>query len=515
MNAESLLKSSKTRNTSRSIIWGVVNKTASLILPFIVRTVIIHNLGIEYAGLSGLFTSILTVLNLAELGFHSAIVFGMYKPMAEDNYDRINAYLNYYKKCYRIIGSIILALGMLIIPLLPYLIKGSYPSSINLYYLYFIYLSNVTLSYYLFAYKTSVFSAAQRMDIISNISTIILIITYSTQIVLLLAFHNYYLYAIVLPVTTAVGSLITECVSRWMYPELHPEGDLTDSEKREIHSKLRGLLLQRIGGIVLSSVDTIVISTYFGLRTLGTYSNYYYIITAIFGFFSVLQHALIPSVGNSIQVDSREKNYEDFKLFHFLYILCDIFCTSCLLLLLQDFMRIWVGESMMLDMRLVVLMCIYFYTYKMSDICSVYKFASGMWEHWKGVPLIAAFFNLALNLILVRFIGLYGVVISTIISLVFIYLPFYCYPVFKYYFNSISFFWAFIWRQFCYFIAALVISILTFLLLNNIKASDLLFFLLKLTLVVCVTSVLIFAMVLGSEYGTRIITLTKKILKKR
>lgn len=145
----------RTKNSARNIRWGIIQKLAQSLGPFVVRTVLIYVMGAEYAGLNSLFTSILSVLSLTELGFSQAIVYSMYKPVAEGDKEKICALLNIYKRAYHVIGYVILGIGCAIIPLIPFLISGDVPAGINLYILYIIYLLNTVISYFLFAYKTA------------------------------------------------------------------------------------------------------------------------------------------------------------------------------------------------------------------------------------------------------------------------------------------------------------------------------------------------------------------------
>ena len=427
---------SRTKNTARSIVWGFANRFLNLLLPFIIRTILIYFLGYNYVGLSSLFSSILQVLSFAELGFGSAIVFCMYKPMAEGDNKKINAYLCHFRRIYRVVGIVILLAGLATMPFLRYLIKGEVPSDINIYVLFLIFLCNSVISYFVFAYKSSIFSAAQRGDISSNIASITLIIQSIIQIALLCIFKNYYFYIFVVPFFTLMNNIFVGIISKKRYPLLVPDGEIDSNEKRIIRDKVSGVLCQKIGGIVLASVDTIVISAYFGLTTLGIYNNYYYIINALFGFLAIVQTALIPSVGNSIQTESVDKNYDDFKKFHFFYIFIVTWWSVCLLCLYQPFMTIWVKESGLLPLIIPVLLTAYFYTYKFGDITYIYKSAIGLWDKWRFVPLIAAGLNLTVNLILSYFIGLPGIVISSIISLVLVYFLLGSVPLFKFYFKD-------------------------------------------------------------------------------
>ena len=185
---------SRTENASRNIAWGVLYKVVSLGLPFVTRTVLIYTLGMQYVGLGSIFSSILQVLSFAELGIGSALVFGMYKPMAEGNDEKVCALLNFYKKTYRIIGTIILVFGLLMMPFLKYLIAGDIPETINLQVLFSIYLLNNIIGYFLYAYKQSLFTASQRTDMISKIGMGLQLFSSVAQIFVLAFVHNYYLW---------------------------------------------------------------------------------------------------------------------------------------------------------------------------------------------------------------------------------------------------------------------------------------------------------------------------------
>ena len=182
----------RTKNAINGTVSGVVLKILQILFPFIIRTIFIKTLGVEYLGLNSLFTSILQVLNLAELGVSSALVFSMYKPIVEDNTETICALMNLYKKYYRIIGLVVLLAGIIVLPFLPLLINGNTPQDVNLYIIYLMSLAATVLSYWLFAYKGSLFSAHQRNDIISLITICVSLITYIVQIFSIVLFKNYY-----------------------------------------------------------------------------------------------------------------------------------------------------------------------------------------------------------------------------------------------------------------------------------------------------------------------------------
>lgn len=409
---------SRTYNTIRNSFWGLIYKAITLIAPFIIRTIIIKELGIEYLGLSSLFTSILQVLSLTELGFSSAIVFSMYKPISEKNHKKIRALMNFYKNAYRNIGLIILVIGIGVIPFLNKLISGGYPETINIYFLYILYLSNTVISYFLYAYKIALLNANQRQDIISNVLSIVTLIQYVMQVLVLVVYKNYYVYYIFTPIISIIYNLIIARITNKKYPEYYSEGKLEKEDKEDIKKRVTGLMIGKICGTTRNTFDSIIISSFLGLSMVAIYQNYYYIMSNIAGVLTVFITAMSASVGNSVASESIDKNYRDFNRMTFLYAWISGWCTVCLLCLYQTFMKIWVGESLMFSNNIVIILAIYFFVLTSGDIRSVYMNAKGLWWENRYRTILESLSNLILNIILVRFFGISGVILATVISLV-------------------------------------------------------------------------------------------------
>lgn len=426
-----MLKYSKTENSLRNMFWGVINKILVMFWPFIIRYLMIRKIGIEYLGLSSLFSSILQMMSLAELGFGSAMVYAMYKPIAENNVDEINALLGLYKRVYRWIGLIILIIGMILIPFLPHLINGSYPKNINIYILYIIYLLNTVCSYWLFAYKTSLFTAYHRIDITSKITGIVNTLMYILQCLILLLIQNYYVYTIAIPLATVVNNLLTDFWSRKMFPNLCGRGLVDKATVNEIRKRVVALLGHKLGAVVTNSTDNLVISAFLGLSVLAVYNNYYQIMTSLIGLFAIINNSLLAGLGNSIVTESIKKNFQILKGITFGNVWAVGWCSICLLCLFQPFIEMWVGKSYLFSTDTVILLALYFYIWKFKDMLAVYKDAAGMWwdDRWK--PIVYCMVNIVISIALVKNIGIDGVIIGTIISQLFVAIPWETYVFFK------------------------------------------------------------------------------------
>lgn len=413
------MTSSRTENTKRNIIYGMLNMVLSLLLPFLARTVLLRVLGEEYLGLNSLFTSVLQVLNLAELGLSSAIVYCLYKPIAEDNKEIICAYLKLYKKTYNVIGLVIGLIGIIIIPVLPYLINAT-TINVNVYLLYLIYLTNTVIGYFLFAYKSTLLVAHQRSDIISNIATIINIFKYGLQIAILFLTKNYYIYIIVLPITSVINNLIVAFIVHKKYPEYVATGTLVKGEKDILYSRIKGIFLTKICGVLRDSADTIIISIFLTLTDVAIFSNYFYILSSVHSLMIVITASMRAGVGNSLVVETPLKNYQDLSEFTYYYALITAVTTACLIGLYQPFMRMWVGDSLVCSKGTMFLFVAYFYFLCSMDIRNVYIEAAGLWYEFRKRAILELISNLTLNIILVHLWGLAGILFATIITFFFI-----------------------------------------------------------------------------------------------
>lgn len=424
------IRDSKTKNSSRNVVFGFALKIYQLLMPFIIRTIIIYTLGMEYAGLNSLFTSILSVLNIAELGVGTIMVFYMYKPIEEHDSEKICALMNLYKLYYRVIGLVILGIGVAITPFIPKLITGDVPADINIYILYYLNLGVTVLSYWLFAYKNSLFQAHQRNDVVSKVTIITDTVKYILQISLLYLLHNYYYYVIVMLFVQVLNNLLIAYRADKYFPEYKATGTLSKKERKPINSSIRDVFYGQLGMKVTLSVDSIVISAFLGLVPLARYQNYYFVVNALIGFFTIFYQSLRASIGTNLLVKSRDENYRDFKFITFIVMVTLSFCSSCLMNLFQPFITLWVGTENILSDFFVLLLVVYFFIYEFTLLIGCYKDISGKWHADRFRPLLTAILNLILNIIMVKYIGLYGVLLSTIISFVIINIPWLYHRVF-------------------------------------------------------------------------------------
>ena len=364
----------RTKNAKKNIFWGLINKTVKIVVPFIIRTIIIYKLGEEYIGLNSLFTSILSTLSLAELGFDTAIVAIMYRYVADEDNDIINALVNFIRKAYLWVGSIILIAGCCCIPFLKLMINDyeSLPNDINLYVIYLLFLINTVITYFFGGYRNSIFEAYQRQDILSNLNTGVTLLFSLFQIYALVVSHNYYVYLVLIILSNIVLNLLVYYVSIRRFRNVKPVGSIDNEQKKELKKILYGTFMGKIGGVFSNSVDNMVVSAFLGVTILAYYTNYYYVVTALQSILVTIYISLQAGIGNSIALETKEKNYKDMIKFTFMFNWIVGWCSICMMILFQPFIKLWVGKNAILPYAVQLLIVLDFYIVMCGSIQGTY-----------------------------------------------------------------------------------------------------------------------------------------------
>lgn len=431
----------RTKRSLINISVSIVSKILVTLLPFATRTIMIQTIGIEYLGVDSLFASVLNMLSLSELGFSSAIVYTMYKPVAEKEDEKVKGLLCFYKTVYRVIGVIILGVGLILLPNLQWFIAEgtTYPSDINIYIVYLILLVNAAISYFLFSYKSAVLVATMRNDIDSIIDTVRSIISHGLQIVVLLLFREYFLYIIILPIVTVANNIFRAILIDKKYPQYRGKGKLSKEDRKGILTRVGALIGNKLGGVVFTSVDSIVISKYLGLVVLAKYTNYFTIFSAVFAIETTVYSAIQSVVGNSLVSNSKENNFSLFKDIFNITIIISMVCVCCFTILYQPFITVWVGSGNLLGIEIPILLALYYFIKSTRKPLFTFYEAAGLWRADFLKPYVSVIVNLVMNVAMVQIIGLPGVIISSIFALAVIEMPWESIVFFKHCFNVKAF----------------------------------------------------------------------------
>jgi len=430
------------RNTRRNIVSAMLNKGIGLLFPFLNRTLFLWLMGAEYLGLNGLFTSILGVLALADLGFGTAVVCSMYKPVADDDRELVCAYLRFYRRVYRWVGTAIFVIGLCLLPFLRVLVKGDLPPELDLHVLYLIHLVNTAVGYFLFAYRGSVLNAYHRGDVMTNIHTFTSLAQYATVFLILFLTRNYYHYVLATVAFTVVNNLLVYRESRRLFPEIDPRGELSADRRRKVVSDVKSIFMHKVGAVITNQTDNIVVSAFLGLVAVGAYGNYYYVHTAVGGLAWSIYSSMQNGFGNTIFTESREENFERFMRALRIVLAVVAGCAAMMAALYQPFIEVWTGGRPELSRHFLtpLLMVVFFYIYQSRQTLLTFKAAANVWHQDRWKPMVSGALNLTLNITFVVTLPdaykLDGVILSTILSFVLVQIPWESRVMFTEFFDS-------------------------------------------------------------------------------
>ncbi|WP_339206404.1 oligosaccharide flippase family protein [Paenibacillus sp. FSL K6-3182] len=426
----------RTSYSIKNLSITLIGQIVAMGIAFPARFVFVKFLGTEYLGINGLFTNIVSVLSFVELGIGSAIIFSLYKPIAENNSYQIKALMNFYKMAYQVIGIVVLVLGLLLLPFLDLIVQDS-ALQYNLYIIYLLFLLNSVISYF-YAYKRSIIIANQKNYIVNSIRYISLISLNVIQMVILITTKNFILFLIVQICLTIIENLIVSRVANKLYPFLKHSCNtkLDVNDKKGIYKNVRALMYHKFGSTVKLSTDSIVISTFIGINWVGLYSNYYLITNAINSILNQVFNSITASVGNLIVSENENNKYRVFENIYFANFWIGGISAICIFQLLNPFVTLWLGKNYLLSENIVLLISITFFVTVMRNSVLTFKNAGGLFTQDKFKPIIEAILNLVLSIYLAGKFGISGVLMGSLLSTVFTSFWIEPYIVYKYIFKK-------------------------------------------------------------------------------
>lgn len=406
------------KNTARNTFFALLYYFLDIVLAFAVRTIFIRVLTTELLGVNGLFTNILNMLNLTELGIGTAIVYNMYKAIKDDDKEKITALFRLYRKIYSVLSLIVLTIGLCLIPALPYLVKGdNHP--INLTIVYIPLLLNTCIGY-LFQHYKSLFFANQRDDLSSKVKTLKIFVMYIAEILVLLVFKNFILYIYCKLIATLVEGIISVVFAKKHFPFVFnkTERKIEKLEIKEITKNTGAVSAQKLGNFMIYGTDNILISTFLGLTTLGLYSNYQLIVSAIEKVNNILINSMKGSVGNQVAAQNENQNKKMFNNILFGHLLFIGFVSICLFCLFNPFIELWIGKKYLFTNVTAFLLAFSFYLKASRKVVLMYRDTSAVFKYDVYKPFVESVLNIVLSLVLLRWFGINGVILGTILSAV-------------------------------------------------------------------------------------------------
>lgn len=408
---------SRIQNSFFNFISGIGYRILTLFTAFMVRTVFIKCLSAEYLGINGLYSNILSMLSLAELGFGTAIVYSMYQPLANKDYKKLQQLMKLYQNAYRIIGTVILVLGLCLVPFLDILIKDK-PNISGLTFYYLLFLLNSVVSYWFFAYRNSLLTADQKAHVVTNYSSIFNLIKSVLQIVFLIVFHNFTVYLMIQIICTISENIAVAIKVDSIYPFMKEKNreKLPINERKKIFKDVKALMLTKISHIALNGTDNIIISAFVGLKWVGLLSNFMMISDAITAILCQITSAITASLGNFFAQEDKKSGYRLFCRVEFLNFWLYGFCTISLIVLLNPFITIWLGKQYILSQWTVIWISINFFVAGFMNTIFTFRSTLGLFIQGQYRPVIVTAINIVLSIGLSYKWGITGVLAATSIS---------------------------------------------------------------------------------------------------
>lgn len=409
---------SRTANAAKASAIGTICGVINLGIGFFYRSVFLYFLSSSYLGINGLFTNILQILSFAELGIGGAISFRLYKPISDGNTEKVGQLMNFFKRVYFFIALTIFLAGMLLYPFLDFFIKDTseVPSDINLHLIYVLYLFQ-TLSSYICISPQMLLAADQKQYKLTFLQFVSNILKYIVQIVVLVFTRNFTLVLLFGTVTTLLMNIAISTYVKQKYVEVFSvRSDISTSEKKAIFSDTKATLCHKMGFTVLSSTDSIILSSFVGIITTGLYSNYSLIVSSLNSVLNQLLGSFTASLGNTHFMLNESKSYTVYQRLLFANFWISGLCTTCLLNLISDFISIWLGKNMLLNQSVIAVICLQFYLESIRTISTAYTYGSGLFSKDIIRPLIEATLNIVVSIIMVIKVGIAGVFLGTVVS---------------------------------------------------------------------------------------------------
>lgn len=402
----------------QNVATGVLNKVLMMVLAFATRTLFIRLLGAEYTGVSSLYTNILSVLSLAEMGMGNVLMFYLYGALKEKNEERISSLVSEFKKIYFAIIIVILSIGVLFIPFLRFVVHSPLGNKELVGY-YLLYLINSVASYFV-VYRTIVLSADQKNYISNVVHTIATIVMYILQIIYLLAFKDFWGYLVIQVLCTIGCNLVLNGISLKHYPYLKKKCNVSANKtiinKKDLFGNIKATFLFKVADTVLDQTGSIIISILFGTVIVGYYSNYFMLISYIVAIAGIIANGLVASFGNLLTEGDMNRSYEMFRVALTAFSIFGTFCAACYACIVQDFIPVWVGAQYVMPYDLVIAILASFYLRMVTNTIWMYRSAMGLFKEVQYINLWAAGLNCVLSILFGKMIGVSGVVIATAVS---------------------------------------------------------------------------------------------------
>ncbi len=408
----------RVKNSIKNSVLGIVYLFILTIFAFITTGLFVKNLGIEYAGLNGLFINILAVLSFTELGIAGAATYLLYKPIYDKDFDRVKTIMSLYKKYYRIVGTIIIILSLLISFIIQIFIKETTIPLFEIQYLFILFAFGSAVTYF-FSYNRNLFYSTQKNYVVLTVDFIVQFIKYIFQIIAIIVYKNYGLYLIINIIFNLITNIIIHILSKKEFAILRTSNSneqLKKEVKKSFFNRIKELSFFQITSIGINSTDNLLISSFINISTVGLYNNYNLIIKQVFSFIVSIFSGVGASIGDLIAENNKVKIKYTFKNIELIFFLINSFCVCSFASLIQMFISFWLGTQYTLNNSIVLILIVNFFLLVQRQVLNSFYSAAGYFKNFIVPAIIEMILNLVVSIILVKYMGLIGIFIGTLFS---------------------------------------------------------------------------------------------------
>ena len=409
------MEKSRTKNAEKNVVTAIFLQLLKIVLAFVNRIIFVRIMGASMLGINGLFSNVLSVLSLADLGMYTVMMYSLYQPLAKRDSEKIAAYVRLFNKIYTIIAIIVGIAGIAIIPFLKNIIN--LPQDIqDIYIYYLLMLANVIIGY-LFIYRTTLLQADQKSYVLDRVDMVMQVILFVFQITILMIAKSYIFYLVASVLSTFVGNLLkSHFVSRYYGSIIKKRARLDKTERRQLLNNIKSMFLYKIGSVIQSNTDNILISIFVGTIAVGYYSNYTMVILAVTSFVSMIFNAIKASLGNFVAEKNRKEQEKMFYIFEDYSFVLVGFCSVCFYVLLPSFIKICFGEEYLLDELTLLFIVLNFYTSNIRQNIWMYRETTGIFSRVRYTTLVTSALNVILSLVGGKLFGITGIIAATVVS---------------------------------------------------------------------------------------------------
>ncbi|MGM9552427.1 MAG: oligosaccharide flippase family protein [Clostridia bacterium] len=406
----------RTEKSLKNAKFAILAQLVTTLLTFVSRTVMAWTVGVEAVSLNGLFTEVIAVLSLTELGVGSAIVYNLYKPLADGNQEKVCELMTLFKKVYRIIAFATLCIGTILCPFIQYMIKEIDQPIGYIRLIYMLFVLQISASY-LFTYKASLLNADQKQYVVSIVNALVKIAGTVAMLAVLYITGSFILYLVANILTTITINIVTSLVADKMYPYLH-EAKLPKEESKQIFRNVKNIFIKSLSGKITNSTDNILISVLVSTITVGYYSFYAMVVSVFKQLIDQLEGSVHASVGNLFASEANDRCKAVLHRLTWIYASLGIVICTCIYSCMETFMTVWMGEEYLLGYTVLFVICINLFMYISCKPIYIAMHMIGEFEKGRNISIIGSVVNLIVSIVLGKMIGITGIFLGTVVTYV-------------------------------------------------------------------------------------------------